>query len=142
VALFDAVYNLNMDNTKNENNRSEGEEPPTKKQKLNHEDHSNTPISTTDNIKASNHATQPSTKDEIQNAQVANPQHFTKEFLHQLRWITLGYHYNWTKRIYQKEHYSPFPRELADLNQKIAQWADTRITPEAAIVNYYHLGTF
>lgn len=142
LSLFDTVYNLKESEAQNGSPRSEGQEPPMKKQKISHENHSDG-----DTFNAQDYATtatdEDTSKNQLpQNTNKANPQHFTKEFLHQLRWITLGYHYNWTKRIYQKEHHSPFPSDLFALNQQIATWAETRIIPEAAIVNYYHLGMY
>jgi alkylated DNA repair protein alkB family protein 1 len=61
----------------------------------------------------------------------------SKKLLTSLRWITLGYHYNWTKRIYQLENQSPFPQRLSDLVIRLAHSVGYRIKPEAAIVNFY-----
>lgn len=140
-SLFDTVYNLKENEAQNLNPRSEGQEPPMKKQKISHDNQGGCDLVDADNNSVLVTGENTSENRQIQNTNEANSQHFTKEFLHQLRWITLGYHYNWTKRIYQKEHHSPFPSDLFKLNQQIATWAETRIIPEAAIVNYYHLGT-
>jgi hypothetical protein len=44
----------------------------------------------------------------------------TKESpLYRLRWVTLGYHYDWTKKEYNSENTSPFPEDLATLSSVI-----------------------
>jgi len=133
TSLFNTIFNLNSTSGKSE----QGEEPPMKKQKITHDYN----IAHIDNIYNGKSPLVGENSLENQPTQSTTiTQHYTKEFLHQLRWITLGYHYNWTKRIYQKEHQSPFPSDLFSLNQQIATWAGTHIIPEAAIINYYHLG--
>lgn len=60
--------------------------------------------------------------------------------LYKLRWVTLGYHYDWNNKLYYRNNYTPFPTNLSKLTQFILQligYATYR--PEAAIVNYYHL---
>eukprot|EP01041_Mallomonas_annulata_P011318 gene11318-23682_t len=57
-----------------------------------------------------------------------------------LRWASLGYHYDWTARMYKKDLKSPFPENLALLCKKLANSVDEDITAEAAIVNYYPIG--
>tara|TARA_R110002050_G_scaffold99914_1_gene207127 strand:- start:120 stop:605 length:486 start_codon:yes stop_codon:yes gene_type:complete len=44
-----------------------------------------------------------------------------EEELAQLRWITLGYHYDWTHRTYSRDVHTPFPFPLADLCTSVAQ---------------------
>ena len=39
--------------------------------------------------------------------------------LYQLRWVTLGYHYNWSSKEYNSERRSPFPDDLAELSSFI-----------------------
>jgi alkylated DNA repair protein alkB family protein 1 len=63
-----------------------------------------------------------------------------KLLLEKLRWITLGYHYNWTKRIYEREKYSPFPSDLTKLAMDMAHCVGFQMKPEAAIVNFYQFG--
>lgn len=58
----------------------------------------------------------------------------------ELRWASLGYHYDWTARMYQKDLKSPFPSDLADLCQSLAKQVNLDILSEAAIVNYYPSG--
>ncbi|RYH28505.1 hypothetical protein EON65_11875 [archaeon] len=58
-----------------------------------------------------------------------------------LRWSCLGYHYDWTNRMYQRNLKSSFPPELATLCKHVAQQVDSDLVPEAAIVNFYPLGT-
>lgn len=38
------------------------------------------------------------------------------ELLCKLRWVTLGYHYDWSKRCYRAGWKSKFPSELAQLS--------------------------
>jgi len=42
-----------------------------------------------------------------------------KSPLYQLRWVTLGYHYNWDTKEYCPEQRSPFPADLACLSSFI-----------------------
>ena len=43
--------------------------------------------------------------------------------LYRLRWVTLGYHYNWTTKEYSEDKRSPFPEELACLSAFIMSQA-------------------
>lgn len=59
-----------------------------------------------------------------------------------MRWTTFGYHHNWDTKIYDEEMQSPFPEDLSSLCGLFAQalgYADFK--PEAAIVNYYPVGS-
>jgi alkylated DNA repair protein alkB homolog 1 len=47
----------------------------------------------------------------------ANNQHLSR-----LRWATLGYHYDWTNKIYQRDDHTPMPQELAQLCQILMQY--------------------
>ena len=58
-----------------------------------------------------------------------------------LRWASLGYHYDWTARKYQEHDVSPFPEEFASLCSSVAAALGLTLTPEAAIINYYPIGT-
>lgn len=58
-----------------------------------------------------------------------------------LRWSCLGYHYDWTTRSYEKNLHSLFPSDLSLLCSNIAKHVGLSLHPEAAIVNYYPLGT-
>lgn len=61
--------------------------------------------------------------------------HFCK-----LRWVTLGYHYNWNDKTYSETEKSDFPSDLAYLSKYIAAVVHSSVyNPEAAIVNYYYL---
>ena len=40
-----------------------------------------------------------------------------------LRWVTLGYHYNWSTKEYSSEKWSPFPSDLAELSSFILHHA-------------------
>jgi len=58
-----------------------------------------------------------------------------------LRWSCLGYHYDWTSRSYEKNLHSLFPSDLSTLCSNIAKHVGLSLHSEAAIVNYYPLGT-
>lgn len=60
------------------------------------------------------------------------------EIMETLRWSSLGYHYQWTPRVYTEEHRGNFPNDLFELVQDVASLlghGDMRA--EAAIINYY-----
>jgi len=59
------------------------------------------------------------------------------EKMAELRWTAVGYHYQWTERIYQEEHKGPFPDELRELVSDLAGLVHHSIYAEAAIINYY-----
>lgn len=62
-----------------------------------------------------------------------------KDLLYKLRWVTLGYHYDWTKKVYVSSRWSRFPTDLADLSHCLASVLGYHsYNAEAAIVNYYH----
>lgn len=59
-----------------------------------------------------------------------------------MRWTTLGYHYDWTNKVYLEANKSVFPKDLAHLVKVIADclhFADYK--SEAAIINFYPVGT-
>lgn len=58
-----------------------------------------------------------------------------------LRWASLGYHYNWTLREYTENVKSDFPLKLSKLCQNLANKINQTMKPEAAIVNYYPIGS-
>ena len=63
-----------------------------------------------------------------------------ERLVYRLRWITLGYHYDWNSKTYHPDHHTPFPPDLATLSQLLATasgWEGFRA--EAGIVNYYHM---
>lgn len=59
-----------------------------------------------------------------------------------MRWTTLGYHYDWTNKIYDESMKNQFPN---DLHQLIATVADVlefkNYKSEAAIINFYPIGS-
>ncbi|CAI9723134.1 nucleic acid dioxygenase ALKBH1-like [Octopus vulgaris] len=62
--------------------------------------------------------------------------------MNKLRWVTLGYHYNWNDKTYSKNQVSTFPFDLEILAKYIASVVGFKeYNPEAAIVNYYHMGS-
>jgi alkylated DNA repair protein alkB homolog 1 len=59
-----------------------------------------------------------------------------------LRWVTIGYHYNWTRNIYDEspEWHSEFPEMLNSLTNNFASACGFNdFVPEAGIINYYHV---
>ncbi|XP_031136229.1 nucleic acid dioxygenase ALKBH1 [Sander lucioperca] len=62
----------------------------------------------------------------------------TKTLLDRLRWVTLGYHYNWDTKMYSANHYTPFPADLHLLSFQItAACGFQGFNAEAGILNYY-----
>nr|XP_046268317.1 nucleic acid dioxygenase ALKBH1 [Scatophagus argus] len=61
-----------------------------------------------------------------------------KTLLERLRWVTLGYHYNWDTKTYSANHYTPFPADLHSLSRQItAACGFPGFNAEAGILNYY-----
>jgi alkylated DNA repair protein alkB family protein 1 len=57
-----------------------------------------------------------------------------------LRWVTLGFHYDWNTKLYYKDRYTEFPEDLYNLSKYLAeQLGYSYYSAEAGIVNYYHL---
>ncbi|XP_028396345.1 nucleic acid dioxygenase ALKBH1-like isoform X2 [Dendronephthya gigantea] len=66
----------------------------------------------------------------------------SKPLMDQLRWVTLGYHYNWNTKKYSKDHSSTFPYDLGNLAKTISRVLGySCFTAEAAIINYYHMNS-
>ncbi|CAF90957.1 unnamed protein product, partial [Tetraodon nigroviridis] len=62
-----------------------------------------------------------------------------KSLVERLRWVTLGYHYNWDAKTYSPDHHTPFPPDLHLLSHHIAAACGfPTFNAEAAILNYYH----
>ncbi|XP_069494017.1 nucleic acid dioxygenase ALKBH1 [Ambystoma mexicanum] len=63
-----------------------------------------------------------------------------KTLLEKLRWVTLGFHYNWETKRYSPNHHTPFPSDLAFLSQQVAAACGfPQFQAEAGILNYYRL---
>ncbi|KAM6171014.1 nucleic acid dioxygenase ALKBH1 [Erethizon dorsatum] len=63
-----------------------------------------------------------------------------RSLLEKLRWVTLGYHYNWDSKKYSADHYTPFPSDLAFLSEQVAAACGFQgFQAEAGILNYYRL---
>ncbi|XP_070698641.1 nucleic acid dioxygenase ALKBH1 [Pempheris klunzingeri] len=61
-----------------------------------------------------------------------------KTLLERLRWVTLGYHYNWDTKTYSANHHSAFPADLHSLSLHItAACGFPGFNAEAGILNYY-----
>lgn len=59
-----------------------------------------------------------------------------------LRWCTLGYHHQWDTKVYSEDMKHTFPDDLGALSTYIASILDFgKYSAEAAIVNYYPIGT-
>lgn len=59
-----------------------------------------------------------------------------------MRWTTLGYHHNWDTKVYNEAMHSVFPSDLSNMCQYYSLVLGfTKFTPQAAIVNYYPIGT-
>lgn len=62
--------------------------------------------------------------------------------LKKLRWSTLGYHHNWDTKQYTEEAKNEFPEDLSHLTQFIGTVLGYKdYSPEAAIVNFYHMNS-
>lgn len=59
------------------------------------------------------------------------------ELLPSLRWASVGYHFQWTPRIYTDEHRGPFPKDLEEYVSDMALQVGYRMKPEASIINFY-----
>ena len=58
-----------------------------------------------------------------------------------LQWSTLGYHYDWTRKVYDRESHSPFPPSLARACQAMAAVLGLgAYEAQAGIVNFYDAG--
>jgi len=63
-----------------------------------------------------------------------------KSLLYKLRWVTIGYHYDWESKTYSKTRHTEFPPDLGKLVEFIATALQfPSFKPEAGIINYYHL---
>lgn len=61
-----------------------------------------------------------------------------------LRWSAMGYHYDWTNRVYnidQPMPDSPMPQELTQLCEHFTDLVHDSLRPEAALVNFYQLNS-
>ncbi|KAJ7389863.1 Nucleic acid dioxygenase alkbh1 [Desmophyllum pertusum] len=63
------------------------------------------------------------------------------DLMDRLRWVHLGYHFDYNVVDYKPERYYDFPSDLAGMTQHIANAIGyPEYSPEAGIVNYYPLG--
>jgi alkylated DNA repair protein alkB family protein 1 len=61
-----------------------------------------------------------------------------QEDMPRLRWSSLGYHYQWTPRVYTEEHRGIFPDDLFSFVRDSASLLGHKdMRAEAAIINYY-----
>lgn len=62
----------------------------------------------------------PSSKRIKLSVQVPLPTWLSRDsMLYKLRWVTLGYHYNWSSKEYSPHHRSTFPQELGQLSSYV-----------------------
>jgi len=59
------------------------------------------------------------------------------EELKSLRWCTLGYHFQWTQRLYSDEFRGEFPSDLLNMTKSIAEQLKFKFEPQAATINFY-----
>lgn len=62
----------------------------------------------------------------------------SNEGLQKLRWVTLGYHFQWTERKYCSSKHEVFPKELSDFISEISNSIGQKIKSECGIINYFH----
>lgn len=59
-----------------------------------------------------------------------------------LRWTTIGFHYNWTDKVYNDNDFTPIPTDIEIICKLIASTiSNEEYNPEAGIINYYHLNS-
>lgn len=59
-----------------------------------------------------------------------------------LRWATVGYHYDWTNKVYNSDDFTAIPRDIEEICKFIAgSLFFENFKPEAGIINYYHLNS-
>ena len=83
------------------------------------------------------------------NLTTLNSETVTNQYVLGMRWATLGYKYDWTKKVYNKEAFSPFPSALRDVCRRIVAQLPalenarpaTAYDPQTAIVNYFPTGS-
>ncbi|KER23860.1 hypothetical protein T265_14550 [Opisthorchis viverrini] len=112
-------------------------------------------VSNLDSIHMSNTNTPPDLWS-YSSKQIALGKSWDRTPLGKLRWITFGYHYQWSDRRYEESKYGEFPPLLAKISTQIVHLLQTELSsttlgsdvtqlvqacadfqPEAAIVNYY-----
>jgi alkylated DNA repair protein alkB family protein 1 len=57
------------------------------------------------------------------------------------RWTTLGFHYDWTNKIYDENVKNEFPPDANKLMHAIGEALNFSFKSEAAIINFYPIGT-
>ena len=72
-----------------------------------------------------------------------------QSIMNRLRWVTLGYQYNWTEKVYFFDRSPPFPPLANDLMKEIVKtvepltgYSSVDWKSEAGIVNFYHVLLF
>ncbi|KAM9356093.1 nucleic acid dioxygenase ALKBH1 [Pholidichthys leucotaenia] len=62
----------------------------------------------------------------------------SKTLLERLRWVTLGYHYDWNTKTYSADSHTPFPHDLHLLSLRVtAACGFPGFSSQAGILNYY-----
>ena len=113
---FSQVTHTNITNLENINNNNN-----------NNNNNSDNSIKELDSIQSPSNKTIVSTKNEL------------TTMLSKLRWACLGYHYNWSLRMYVENSLSNIPADLITLFCDTASLVRLPLKPEAVIINYYPL---
>jgi len=64
-------------------------------------------------------------------------QNWDLSLMSDLRWATVGYHFQWTRRQYVEDKRGVFPEDLAQLCENFAGQLGYKMTAEAATINFY-----
>eukprot|EP00164_Ancoracysta_twista_P006854 GFYU01009629.1.p1 GENE.GFYU01009629.1~~GFYU01009629.1.p1 ORF type:complete len:352 (+),score=89.98 GFYU01009629.1:109-1164(+) len=62
---------------------------------------------------------------------------WSSDLMPKLRWASLGYHFQWTERLYEDDKRGAFPQDLQEMCRDFAKQFGYDMMAEAAIVNYY-----
>jgi alkylated DNA repair dioxygenase AlkB len=73
------------------------------------------------------------------------------QLMHKMRWVTLGYQYDWTRKLYPLDSPAPFPQDIANFAisvvKQLEQVPDVdglvkypaeKYTCQAGVINIYH----
>lgn len=81
-------------------------------------------------------------KVEVKEPEVKSLEVTPEQLIRRIRWVTLGYHYNWTTKEYNfNDNPGEFPSLLSEICKETASvlFGITDYKPEAGIINYYQL---
>ena len=76
-----------------------------------------------------------------------NKDELLSKLMNRLRWVTLGFQYNWTLKEYYMDRSPTFPPLIQDITndvigfmQQLTEYPLEKWRPEAGIINFYHPG--